>query len=477
MLYLFYMRTIPLFIAAIALCAAFSAPDAKAASISAGDLIKASGPAVYYYSANGKRYVFPTEKTYKTWYADFLAVKTITDSELSALTIGGNVTYKPGVKLIKITTDPRTYAVSTGGTLRQLATEQIAASLYGADWNTKVDDLPDAFFVNYKIGSIINLASDFSSSQATALATSIDADKQAVVPTVPCTTCTVTPPVTTSTPPVVTSNVTLIVTKTTVRPGDTETLQATAVGAIKEIRLYFDNTLVQTCTNANQCNTDVAVPIISDKSAYEARAIAITSNDTQYTTTLNVPVDNTSISDKVFTTADHTTVKSGQSVGITVSAPNVVVKRIDVYIDGLDAVVCESGIRICLWSQTFTGVLGATHTAYSIVQDTIGRTYRSNTLIITIATNDSPVVTVTPGKPVIYVGETVDVTVSATDPDGIKFIEVLDANKNLLKRCDSAAPCTYITPAQTQKGIVTFYGRATDLMDGTDIQSTSITVQ
>jgi len=470
------MRTIPLFIAAIALCAAFSAPDAKAASISAGDLIKASGSAVYYYSANGKRYVFPTEKTYKTWYADFSAVKTITDSELSALTIGGNVTYKPGIKLIKITTDPRTYAVSTGGTLRQLATEQIAASLYGADWNTKVDDLPDAFFVNYKIGSVINLASDFSSSQVTALATSIDADKQAVAPTTPCTTCTVTPPTTTTTT-TTQPQVTLIVTKATVRPGDTETLQATALGAIKEIRLYFDNTLVQTCTNANQCNIDVAVPIISDKSSYEARAVAIASNDTQYTTTLNVPVDNTSISDKVFTTADHTTVKSGQSVGITVSAPNVVVKRIDVYIDGQDATVCESGIRLCLWSQTFTGNVGAAHTAYGIVQDTIGRTYRSNTLTVTIANNDSPVVTVTPGKPVIYVGETVDVTVSATDPDGIKSIEVLDANKNVLKRCDSAAPCTYITPVQTQKGTVVFYGRATDLMDASDMQSASVTVQ
>src|SRR3989344_5022914 len=62
-----------------------------------GDLIKASLPAVYFYGGNGKRFVFPNEKTYKTWFADFGSVKTVTDSELAAITIGGNATYRPGV--------------------------------------------------------------------------------------------------------------------------------------------------------------------------------------------------------------------------------------------------------------------------------------------------------------------------------------------------------------------------------------------
>ena len=34
---------------------------ASAATLSAGDLIKASGPAVYYSGADAKRYVFPSE--------------------------------------------------------------------------------------------------------------------------------------------------------------------------------------------------------------------------------------------------------------------------------------------------------------------------------------------------------------------------------------------------------------------------------
>src|SRR5512145_2483213 len=72
--------------------------SAQAATLNAGDLIKASGPAVYFYAADGKRYVFPDEKTYFSWFVDFSSVKTITDSELAAITIGGNVTIRPGTK-------------------------------------------------------------------------------------------------------------------------------------------------------------------------------------------------------------------------------------------------------------------------------------------------------------------------------------------------------------------------------------------
>jgi hypothetical protein len=58
---------------------------AGAATLSSGDLIKASLPAVYYYGGDGKRYVFPNEKTYKTWYADFSSVKKITDGEIEEI--------------------------------------------------------------------------------------------------------------------------------------------------------------------------------------------------------------------------------------------------------------------------------------------------------------------------------------------------------------------------------------------------------
>ena len=156
---------------------ALMAMPVKAANLSAGDLIKASQPAVYYYGADGKRYVFPNEKTYNTWYSDFSSVKTITDAELAALSIGGNATYKPGVKMVKITTDPKVYAVASGGTLRWVKSESLAVSLYGSDWSKKVEDIPDAFFTNYKVGADITVSTDFIVVNETALYSTIDLDK------------------------------------------------------------------------------------------------------------------------------------------------------------------------------------------------------------------------------------------------------------------------------------------------------------
>ncbi len=129
---------------------------AQAATLSAGDLVKASGPAVYYYHTDGKRYVFPDEKTYFSWFDDFSSVITITDAELAAIQIGGNATIRPGTKLVKITTDPKTYAVTECGTLHWIESEAIAKALYGDAWATRVVDVPDSFFVNYEIGSSIS---------------------------------------------------------------------------------------------------------------------------------------------------------------------------------------------------------------------------------------------------------------------------------------------------------------------------------
>lgn len=156
--------------------AALITPLATSAA-SSGDLIKASLPAVYYYGADNKRYVFPNEKTYMTWYSDFSGVQTITDAELAAIPIGGNVTYKPGVKMVKITTDPKVYAVDASGALRWVNSEAAAVALYGSDWNQLIDDIPDAFFTNYTVGADIAAVADFDKAAVSAAALSINSDK------------------------------------------------------------------------------------------------------------------------------------------------------------------------------------------------------------------------------------------------------------------------------------------------------------
>lgn len=124
-------------------------PAASAATLSAGDLIKGSGPAVYYYAADGKRYTFPTLSTYMTWYSDFSTVKTITDSELAAISLAGNVVVRAGTKLVKIDTVPKVFAVEPKGKLIWINSEAAAATLYGADWNKRIIVIPDGFWTNY----------------------------------------------------------------------------------------------------------------------------------------------------------------------------------------------------------------------------------------------------------------------------------------------------------------------------------------
>jgi plastocyanin len=155
-----------------------SRQHAFATSISSGDLIRGQTySAVYYVGADGFRYVFPNQKTYDTWYANFDSVKFISDAELAKIQIGGNATYKPGMRMIKIDSDPKTYAVSNGGVLRHVSSEAVAIALYGATWNKQIDDMPDGFFTNYSIGTAITTASDFNIAEVKAVATSINVDK------------------------------------------------------------------------------------------------------------------------------------------------------------------------------------------------------------------------------------------------------------------------------------------------------------
>jgi hypothetical protein len=111
--------------------------------------------AVYYCAQDGKRYAFPNLRIFKSWFDDFSQLIIVTSKTMSSIPLGGNVSYRPGTRMIKIQTDPRVYAVSKGGILRWISTETIAKRLYGTNWNQFIDDVSDAFFTNYKVGTPI----------------------------------------------------------------------------------------------------------------------------------------------------------------------------------------------------------------------------------------------------------------------------------------------------------------------------------
>src|SRR3989344_1089611 len=108
---------------------------------------------VYYVGKNNKRFVFPNEKIYASWYSDFSQVEIVSAETMAAYQIGGNVTYRPGIRMIKIQSDPNVYAVDANGSLRWVVTEAVAQALYGSAWNTMVDDISAAFFFSYTIGA------------------------------------------------------------------------------------------------------------------------------------------------------------------------------------------------------------------------------------------------------------------------------------------------------------------------------------
>ncbi len=117
---------------------------------------------VYYYANDGRRYVFPNERCYFTWYTDYDELQIVNAATLASIPIGDNITYKPGVKMIKFPSDPKVYAISRGGTLRWVTTDQLARLLYGNDWYINdLDDVSEAFFLNYTIGEDIDQEGDY----------------------------------------------------------------------------------------------------------------------------------------------------------------------------------------------------------------------------------------------------------------------------------------------------------------------------
>ncbi len=146
---------------ALAALLPFAAACLAQTTITTGALIKNSYSSTLYYISGTDRYVFPNDKIYFSWYKDFSKVVVVSDATLATFHLRGNVTYKPSTRLVKVQSDSKVYAVSRCGTLHGLASESVATSLFGTKWNSVVDDLSSAFFINYTIGSPIVNTQDF----------------------------------------------------------------------------------------------------------------------------------------------------------------------------------------------------------------------------------------------------------------------------------------------------------------------------
>lgn len=128
-----------------------------------GTLVKSpTSSAVYVYGSDGKRHAFPNEATFYSWEYDFTNVTILTEEELALYPLGANVTMRPGIYLVKMQTSPVVYAVSGNNTLHEIGSEGLAITLYGADWEYRVIDVPDVFWNDYTIGETMETAEDIS---------------------------------------------------------------------------------------------------------------------------------------------------------------------------------------------------------------------------------------------------------------------------------------------------------------------------
>jgi len=85
----------------------------------------------------------------------------VTSDMMASFALGKNVSYRPGSRMVKFTSVPMVYAIAKGGVLRWVKTEADAVALYGTDWNKKIDDISEAFFMDYKYGTDITSSDPF----------------------------------------------------------------------------------------------------------------------------------------------------------------------------------------------------------------------------------------------------------------------------------------------------------------------------
>ncbi len=116
------------------------------------DPATADDTTVWYCGTDGKRHAFFNSQVFHSWYTDFSSVQIVDPSRLSAIPIGSQVRYRPGIRMIQTPSDPRVYVVAQGGVVRWVENEATARLLYGTAWNTFIDDISNERLAAYTIG-------------------------------------------------------------------------------------------------------------------------------------------------------------------------------------------------------------------------------------------------------------------------------------------------------------------------------------
>jgi hypothetical protein len=121
-----------------------------------GDVLRTQDSDPYLLRDSVSRLVFPDPVTVETWGSP--AAQEVAPTSMAQWGLAGALPIREGSKLVKFGTDPQVYAVAPGGRLHWIVSEQVAAALYGQDWNRKIVTLFYSYYPNYRIGAPIESA-------------------------------------------------------------------------------------------------------------------------------------------------------------------------------------------------------------------------------------------------------------------------------------------------------------------------------
>ncbi|MBP9747402.1 hypothetical protein KBD13_00500 [Patescibacteria group bacterium] len=456
------MTTLPKVLTVLSLAIALALPSLAHALIPIREtmypLVRTdSSPEVYYLLDQERRLVFPNEHVYRSWYgADFSSVEVLSLPAIARYRLTGLVAFKPGT-LVKITTDPKVYRVEAGATLRHVTTEELARSLYGADWARQVHDIADIFFTSYQIGTPITEA------EPPVMAESIrDNQRSATPPTTD--PGTPTPPPVEPPAPAQPGSLSLRVSdELGVRPGTS--ILVSLFGEYQtpqSLRLLVNGVPVASCEQRPVCTYELQHPTQSLITEYRLQATARFMDGTIVERTLTVPVRDAAAGALRLTSSNTEALTNGViNMRAEWSDPLINLQRMMFVVNGVEQHSCYS-VQSCTYEYQLTGPVGTTFSVVVRGDDTAGQTWQTATTTLAVVQNVRPVLTLGSSPLTIQQGERISLSAQASDENGVARVQILEG-ETVVASCETTQ-CSYLSDPTTQIGTRSFRARAIDIL-------------
>jgi len=137
-------------------------------AVEPGDFITSpSFSTVYYVTEDYGRRAFISSAVFFTYADSYDEVTDVTDATLTELGLTANMLPNPGVVLVKVQSDAKTYAVDDDSNLRWITSEEVAIDLYGDSWADYIIDVEATFFSAFGAGDDVESSDDLAVTEQT----------------------------------------------------------------------------------------------------------------------------------------------------------------------------------------------------------------------------------------------------------------------------------------------------------------------